>query len=176
MLEKELLVSAGRILVLFILRVLTDTASGSINGEPIRDIIVEPFLKKNAPENVHESVRSFHDWLAGLANRHHPNLAEYVDPMRDGLPDEAQITFTHGDLHPSNIMVSSADEEADDKHAQVLAILDWHRSGWYPAYWEYCKALYTVDPNSEWAQEYIPRFLEPPTCLDYWLYYADAIG
>ncbi|RMD41868.1 hypothetical protein DV735_g3284, partial [Chaetothyriales sp. CBS 134920] len=58
--------------------------------------------------------------------------------MRSGLPDDA-ITFTHSDLHRSNIMVT-----AEGQPPRVLAIIDWQQSGWYPAYWEYCKARWTI--------------------------------
>lgn len=78
-------------------------------------------------------------------------------------------------LHQSNITVSPDDENSDDKQPLVLAIVDWHQSGWYVAYWEYCKALYTVDPNGVWAREYIPRLLDCPERFDYWLYYVDAL-
>ncbi|EER44704.1 phosphotransferase enzyme family protein [Histoplasma capsulatum H143] len=38
--------------------------------------------------------------------------------------------------------------------------IDWTHAGWYPDYWEYCKALYTSDYNGEWRNTWIPRFLE----------------
>lgn len=39
------------------------------------------------------------------------------------------ITFTHGDLHFSNILVGG------DGH--ISGIIDWEFAGWYPVYWEY---------------------------------------
>lgn len=96
--------------------------------------------------------------------------------MRHGLLDDTPIVFTHGYLHPRNIIVSLPDEEGESMPLRVLSIVDWHQSGWYPSYWEYCKAIYTVDPRSQWVREYISEFLEPPACLDYWLYYTDGLG
>jgi hypothetical protein len=45
----------------------------------------------------------------------------------------------------------------------ILAIVDWGQSGWYPDYWEYCKALYTSSYTEEWRNEWIPKFLSPRT-------------
>ncbi|OAT05053.1 hypothetical protein BDBG_16400 [Blastomyces gilchristii SLH14081] len=39
------------------------------------------------------------------------------------------------------------------------SILDWAHTGWYPEYWEYCKALYTPDYKEEWRNVGIPNFL-----------------
>jgi thiamine kinase-like enzyme len=134
---------------------------GNICRQPIQDIIAEPF-----PKQIFSSVQDFHDWFTALANRHHPDPAAFVDLMRGGLPDDAPITFTHGDLHPRNIIISSRTD--DSKLPRILAIIDWYQSGWYPAYWEYCKAVYAVDPESHWARDYIPKILEHPECFDHW--------
>ena len=50
---------------------------------------------------------------------------------------------------------------SDTKPARVLAIVDWAQSGWYPDYWEYCKALYTCFYEDEWRQDFIDKFLCP---------------
>ncbi|XMA18850.1 hypothetical protein WAI453_011641 [Rhynchosporium graminicola] len=42
----------------------------------------------------------------------------------------------------------------------VVAIIDSHRSGWYPENWEYCKAVFTAVPDGEWENKYVARFLE----------------
>ncbi|KAF2186883.1 hypothetical protein K469DRAFT_725557 [Zopfia rhizophila CBS 207.26] len=45
-------------------------------------------------------------------------------PYRSSLPDHVLIVFTHADLHPSNIILSSR------SNPHVIAIIDWHQSGW----------------------------------------------
>jgi thiamine kinase-like enzyme len=75
---------------------------------------------------------------------------KYEDPWRPLLPDTGKITLTHEDLHQGNILVS-----------QVLAIIDWGQSGWYPDYWEYCKAAYPCWYSGEWRSRWIPMFLNP---------------
>ncbi|KAI1941288.1 hypothetical protein LOZ66_001802 [Ophidiomyces ophidiicola] len=44
-----------------------------------------------------------------------------------------EIVFSHADLSPRNIIVRG------DK---VVALLDWEMAGFFPAYWDYIKALY----------------------------------
>jgi aminoglycoside phosphotransferase (APT) family kinase protein len=105
--------------------------------------------------------------------RHWPgkDISEIPDPYRSGMPDDAEVVFTHSDLHPSNIIVSKNTESP-----KILAIIDWRQSGWYPDYWEFCKAMYTAEVDGEWMNTYIPMFLKEPSCLDTWEDYARAFG
>lgn len=59
--------------------------------------------------------------------------------------------LTHGDLNPFNILV---------RGAQIVGIVDWEFSGWYPHYWEYTSAWHGNKTRQAW-QEVIPSFLEP---------------
>ncbi|KAH8704821.1 hypothetical protein BGW36DRAFT_434440 [Talaromyces proteolyticus] len=71
-------------------------------------------------------VKIFNDWLSNLPRCKKLGIFP-PHPMRPGLPDNVGITFTHSDLHPSN-------------------------SGWYPAYWEYCKARWTAEISGGWEK------------------------
>jgi len=64
----------------------------------------------------------------------------------------------------------------DVKPVRVLAILDWHQSGWYPGYWEFCNMLYCVDMDGDWAKDDIPMILEKPDCFYGWWYYMNGLG
>ncbi|KAM7212945.1 phosphotransferase enzyme family protein [Rhypophila decipiens] len=147
---------------------------GHVNREPLGDIV---FTNENRPPaGPFQSVAEFHEWLSlqirtGL-EAHWPGKQpwEIPDPYRDGLPDDAEVVFTHADLHPSNIIVSR------DSPCEIVALIDWRQSGWYPEYWECCKALYTAEVHSEWMEEYIPNFLDEPACLDTFDDYARAFG
>lgn len=77
--------------------------------------------------------------------------------MRNELPDDEPIQFVHADLHKSNILITSTEEGP----ARVMAIVDWHQSGWYPTYWEYCKARLTAKDGEEGLTTYIPKILKP---------------
>ncbi|CZR50196.1 uncharacterized protein PAC_00068 [Phialocephala subalpina] len=145
-----------------------DAFIGSTNRGPLLDILFEgrpgfgPF----------KTTKEFHDRFAAEVNKYHPDIQNFVDPMRGQLPDEAPIIFTHADLHPSNIMLTATDV----KPVRVLAILDWHQSGWYPSYWEFCNMLYCVDMDGDWAKDYVPTILEKPDCFDGWWYYMNGLG
>lgn len=108
------------------------------------------------------SVHEFHEFFARMYRMHWPNYDPHAPlpdaEYRDKLPDDAPITFTHSDLHPSNIMVSS---EEDDGPARIVAIIDWHQSGWYPSYWEYCKLDWCTAPEDDWRATYVPQILTP---------------
>jgi hypothetical protein len=46
--------------------------------------------------------------------------------------------------------------------SDVLGIIDWHRSGWYPDFWGYIKAFWTADWESrdDW-KDCIGTFVQP---------------
>lgn len=142
---------------------------GRINRQPLLDVVFADGLKLAA--GPFKSVKEFHDWLSSLTKEiHWPDPSLIPDPFRDSLPDASPITFTHADLHPSNILVST------DSPCRIVAIIDWHQSGWYPDYWEYCKSVYTAVPNGEWETDYVSMFLEVANCLDAWFYYPRLLS
>jgi hypothetical protein len=150
----------------------TKCIKGHINRQPLLDIVFTDNTKP--PAGPFSSVKEFHDWLSYLTKRgkepYWPDPSIIPDPFRELLPDNSFITFTHSDLHPRNIMVST------DSPCRIVALVDWHQSGWFPQYWEYCKALYTAEPGGEWEIEYVPRFLEVADCFDAWEFYPRSIG
>lgn len=99
-------------------------------------------------------VKEFNDWFALL---HQLRFAhKYEDPNRCLLPDIGEIKLTHADLNRRNIIVASTSPVR-------IVIIDWQQSGWYPDYWEYCKAAYTCWYEDEWRKDYIDQFLQPQT-------------
>ncbi|KAJ7452851.1 kinase-like protein [Mycena latifolia] len=60
----------------------------------------------------------------------------FLDETRKMMCDTHRIVFTHGDLAPRNIIVQGD---------VVVGLIDWEHSGWYPEYWEYCKAHFSPD-------------------------------
>ncbi|KAL2869534.1 uncharacterized protein BJX67DRAFT_370752 [Aspergillus lucknowensis] len=111
---------------------------GSINHENLHDYVFidQP---KTGPFS---SVSEFNDWFALL---HQLLLGHrYDDPNRSLLPDTGEIKLTHADLHRRNIIVASTSPVR-------VVIMDWQQSGWYPEYWEYCKA----------RKDHIDKILQP---------------
>jgi hypothetical protein len=102
-----------------------------------------------------------------------------VDPLamyRAYLPDSNPIVFTHGDLHPLNIIVNIDNKD----EPQVVSIVDWHQSGWLPAYWEYSKAAITNSYKSEWVRTYLPKIFGPEwidlEAESGWAFYMNCMG
>ena len=73
------------------------------------------------------------------------------NPFDAGFPNIGEITLTHGDIHPRNIIVSRTSPP------KVLALVDWEFVGWYPDYWEYCRAR-RITVLEDWINR-MPKFL-----------------
>jgi aminoglycoside phosphotransferase (APT) family kinase protein len=117
------------------------------------------------------SVKAFNDWFAGLYRRKSKNYI--LDPYRSSLPDDIFIKFTHGDLHRSNIILGK--DVCGELH--ITAIIDWEQAGWLPEYWEVRKAIYSSPLGDEWADTYIPMFLEEwKDTWEAWDFYVAATG
>lgn len=130
---------------------IDDMIVGSINRQPLGDYVFQCIPGAGPFDNV----KDFNDWFSTLPQSQLPDPLKYRDPYRDFLPDTGIIKLTHGDLHRGNIIISSTGPP------RVVAVVDWAHAGWYPEYWEYCKALYTAHYESEWRKVWIPKFLTP---------------
>ncbi len=86
------------------------------------------------------------------------------------------IVFSHADLLPPNIIVSTGPRPA------VTAVIDWAQAGWYPGYWEYCKSrrigldvyLFEQKEQDEWLSKYLPLIVDrvdDETVYYPWLYF-----
>ncbi|KAH6612114.1 phosphotransferase enzyme family protein-like protein [Boeremia exigua] len=144
------------------------TFIGHIGRQPLLDIIFESTCSPTAGPFL--SVSEFHDYFTSSFGPRKHNRNRPPHPYRHFLPDDVPIAFTHADLHPSNILVSTGSTP------RITAIIDWHQSGWYPAYWEYCKARWTSEIGSEWEIKYLPLIVDPHECYDYWDYFVLAHG
>ena len=69
--------------------------------------------------------------------------------------------FTHNDLHFGNILMSPTGNE-------VIAIIDWEASGFYPAYWEWAKLKWVEGRQGSF---FIDKVLQPH--MDIWKYWID---
>ncbi|EXJ81056.1 hypothetical protein A1O3_07344 [Capronia epimyces CBS 606.96] len=96
-------------------------------------------------------------WLEWLPQRFLSSSQRYKDPYLTLMPKDTAIKFTHADVHPTNIIVSTSGFGP----ARVLALIDWGQSGWYPDYWEYFKICYTTHWEGEWRKTFIPKMIEP---------------
>lgn len=118
------------------------------------------------------SVRDFNNWFTFLYRRKTPDPHSIpIEPFRHEIPDECAIKFTHGDLHPTNVIISSQWPH------RVLALVDWEQSGWFPEYWEARKAQYTADRFEKWSTHYLSMILDQYAATwDPWDYYTSSMG
>ena len=61
------------------------------------------------------------------------------------------IVFTHGDLNPRNILA---------ENGRITGIVDWENAGWFPEYWEYTKAHFTVRSGIRWLADVVDRVFD----------------
>lgn len=132
---------------------------GSVDYGPLRDEV----LRAVAPSGPFPSVSAFHDHFVLTAatmspSRHGgswagqaPNLPHHLFPV------DVPIVFTHGCLHPRNILVSAG------PNPRVVSIIGWEQAGWYPTYWELCKARRECSLRGglgDWENHYLPLILD----------------
>ncbi|CAO2649188.1 Nn.00g101370.m01.CDS01 [Neocucurbitaria sp. VM-36] len=141
---------------------------GHVDEQPLLDVIFTSSCSPTA--GPFSSVSDFHDWFTTAYGPNRVVQEKFLHPYRSFLPDDVQIVFTHADLHPSNIILSSGPSP------QVISVIDWHQSGWYPDYWEYCKARWTSWIGQEWESKYLPLIVDRRECYDYWDYFVLARG
>ncbi|KAK8147722.1 hypothetical protein G3M48_001145 [Beauveria asiatica] len=89
---------------------------GTSYGQPLNDIFLQKRPELVGPFKGPDAIEQFHH-ACGI------DVAQHTS-----------IVFTHADLVAPNIILST------DTDPTVVAIIDWAQAGWYPDYWEYCKA------------------------------------
>ncbi|KAH8435331.1 uncharacterized protein LDX57_012960 [Aspergillus melleus] len=132
---------------------------GSLDNQPLNEIFLSGHQVLAGPFYGADAVQEFQNGC---------------DIEIDG---EVPVVFTHDDLVPQNILLSPGPSPV------VAAIIDWGQSGWYPAYWEYCKArrvglnpeYFNDDLADEWRTKYLPTILNPvddETVYHPWLWFV----
>jgi aminoglycoside phosphotransferase len=117
---------------------------GSASGESIFDFA----LSRGSVCGPFPDEREFNDWRISTLSRwgeKHPPTVEKLQQLRAAMPDNHQITFTHGDIARYNILVSIEGEDI-----LITALLDWEQAGWRPEYWEAHKFVAGAG-DGDWA-------------------------
>lgn len=76
-------------------------------------------------------MRKFHEALVDNINLEGnyenlpPGIAEFVEFYRH---TGEEVVLTHGDLSSLNVLV---------RGDEVVGVVDWETTGWFPRYWEY---------------------------------------
>ncbi|KZV78730.1 hypothetical protein EXIGLDRAFT_736665 [Exidia glandulosa HHB12029] len=113
------------------------------------------------------STAAFHDALPALGVRPNHLGIDFVAQLRNALPDDAPPTFTHGDLHFSNIIISPPGEG----ELTIRAIIDWEFAGFYPSYWEWLSFMSGLGDRAGFldTKPFIDEVCEPfPGVWKYW--------
>ncbi|KAK1759008.1 hypothetical protein QBC47DRAFT_409804 [Echria macrotheca] len=148
----------------------TRTRVESIDQTPLHDTIFTPTPSTTTKPGPFPDVPTFHTWFVQTAmspppstsHTHLPSSSFHFQPNAF-FQDKTPILFTHASLHPSNILISTT-----TPNPSILAILDWSQAGWYPAYWEFCKARRACNVGSgsniaalrDWEGTYMPWILD----------------
>jgi Phosphotransferase enzyme family len=88
-------------------------------------------------------------------------LADLIQPLRADYANE--FVLTHGDLHAGNIHLRKATNSKGKVIWVLSAILDWGRSGFYPAYMEYAVAM-KDGPYDPYWQKVMREVLKDYSC------------
>ncbi|KAK3302594.1 uncharacterized protein B0T15DRAFT_487659 [Chaetomium strumarium] len=128
---------------------------GSLNQGPVQDIYFSPDQHKGP----FTSPREFHDFVQYISEARNPLEDRDEDLFRPLLPDTARICLTHADPHLGNILVLRS---PNGGRFGVSGIVDWAQAGWYPDYWEYCKAMIVGPYGDEWRDAgWLDKVLHP---------------
>lgn len=61
--------------------------------------------------------------------------------VRDLLPRSETAVFTHGDIHPGNILVNEKEEDDGSSDVRIVGLIDFESAGFFPDYWEYAQMM-----------------------------------
>lgn len=139
--------------------------SGNLDKNPLTDIYVIDRPELVGPFQGEDAVKQLQDACE----------IEIDDDI------VSPIVFTHNDLLPPNIMITPGPDP------KVAALVDWAQSGWYPAYWEYCKCRkvqmnaewFCKEFQDEWRNVYLLLILDPvddETVYYPWVYFVMTKG
>ncbi|RHZ51858.1 hypothetical protein CDV55_102957 [Aspergillus turcosus] len=110
---------------------------GSLGERPLLDGMFwtpEPEPAINGPFTSNE------DLIEAMAKKRTlysgpPIRADFLRKCLPRVLRDQRPTFTHGDFQRKNIMLQVKEGDAGDDSAELqVVVLDWEKSGWYPAY------------------------------------------
>ncbi|RJE22680.1 Phosphotransferase enzyme family [Aspergillus sclerotialis] len=97
------------------------------------------------------NIEEFHSFLRGQIPLENCTQV-YGESVTQCHARQYRTCFAHGELCARNIIIRNGD---------VVAIVDWQFSGWYPEYWEYTRAHFGLFDMPSWYTEFqnaVPRY------------------
>ena len=143
------------------LRELQSPRMQSLNCGPV----YSTFLFLNGYGVPHGPFSSDDELWGEMAKSLEKVLEEARQRLRQRMPTAIPFTFTHGDLADVNIIV---------KDNNLVEILDWEASGYFPIWWEFtCSGIGLGKQDQEWKsllRKYLP---DHSKAREFWLsFYA----
>ncbi|KAL1869713.1 hypothetical protein VTK73DRAFT_2954 [Phialemonium thermophilum] len=124
------------------LRQIKSSFIGSVDGTWCNDHYFDDDRGAYGP---FKSEREFNRAITTALRRHKSfDWVEFYCDIFEEVMVGHDIVMTHNDFDPRNILVQGS---------KVVALLDWEMSGYYPEYWEYCKAMRRPDWESGWIKD-----------------------
>jgi aminoglycoside phosphotransferase (APT) family kinase protein len=102
-----------------------------------------------------DSIRDLHDYLYTSVPKKHQDRLHVLAEASHSRPHK--ICFTHGDIAPSNILISGN---------RLTGLIDWECAGWFPEYWDFTTAVYRRQRYPEWFNLFKDIFPQYETELE----------
>ncbi|KXS93969.1 hypothetical protein AC578_1754 [Pseudocercospora eumusae] len=129
-----------------------------VDGECL--VTVWPSMTDKQKKDTARQLQQVHDGRRYTDHTAHPlaNEADFNDfildlyaatpraikaALRKNLTTIHVLKFTHANLSPRNIIVANG---------EIVALVDWEYSGWYPQYWEYVKFFECETDCRDWKE------------------------
>ncbi|EFY94564.1 aminoglycoside 3'-phosphotransferase/choline kinase domain protein [Metarhizium robertsii] len=122
------------------------------DGSPCDDQYIDDDIGGYGPYSTEESFNQglVRAWTKG---REDDSFIRFLCKTLLHMMQGHEFVMTHNDFAPRNILV---------RGSQVVAILDWELSGYFPEYWEFAKALWRPAWDSPWMKDdLVERVLDP---------------
>ncbi|EGO05382.1 hypothetical protein SERLA73DRAFT_129315 [Serpula lacrymans var. lacrymans S7.3] len=145
------------------LRVIPQPAPRGWIGSVSKGALYDYRISSQSAHGPFQNEDAYNDWristFSWFGTEHSPTGVR-LQQLREEMPNDHRITFTHADITRRNILVSVTGEGADD--VTITALLDWEQAGWRPEFWEAAKFMFGVDPTNDWIvlgrQEVVPGY------------------
>lgn len=167
--QKEAVVTKIRSLLKVLRSLPSPGGYCSLGNLPLLDDV---FWTGSASQNFYGPFRTegeFNEAMLGIYIFHNrpKNKAEFYKQTFPSIFRDNPPVFTHGDFQRKNILLRSVGDTEQDVD---LIFLDWEFAGWYPTYWEYSKAVFSVGMwEDDWGL-WLNRIFEPDLYLNEWVW------
>lgn len=143
------------------LRKLHSPQMQSVDGQPI----YSAFLFPNGYGLPHGPLSSDDELWREMAKSLETVPEKARQRLRERMPSASPYTYTHGDLTSVNIIV---------KEGNLVGILDWEASGYFPVWWEFtCAGIGLGEEDFEWKSLLRKHMPDYTAAREFWLdFYA----